>query len=302
MEKSRLRPWIAAMVLVILYAIDIVVVGRITGTTLPLPAASMVPEAALILIAVVVILGFKGNVKEALPFKKTELLKIIGTFLIWLGVFLGTMLATMVLAYFFPKEIMGVNEEIGAMMGGLSLPVALLMIAVTPAVCEELSFRGALYYFLKEKGNKWAPILTTAAIFGIFHGSVWRFLPTAVLGIAMGWLLYESGNMLYNMLFHFINNAVPVLLMFATSGLVGTAAPTMEEIPAAVVGLYMIYASAAPFLVYAGVYLFHKKDRNRKGRLLPKEKHRILICMTIISVLMVALGMMILMSSFADFF
>lgn len=302
MEKSRLRTWIAAMVLVILYALDIVVGGRIAGMTLPLPAASMVPEAALILIAVVVVLGFKGNVKEAFPFKKPEFLKIVGTILIWLGTFLGTMLVTMITAYFFPKEIMGVNEQIGGMMGGLSLPVALIMVAVTPAVCEELSFRGALYYFLKEKGNKWAPILVTAAIFGIFHGSIWRFLPTAVLGVVMGWLLYESGNMFYNMLFHFVNNAVPVLLMFATSNLVEAASPGMEEIPGAVVGAYMLYASAAPFLVYAGNYLFHKKDGDRQRKLMPREKHRILACMTIISVLMITLGMLIIMNSVAGLF
>lgn len=302
MEKSRLRPWIASMVLVVLYAIDIVVVGRIAAGGLPLPASSMIPEAALVLIAVLVVLGFKGNAKEAFSFKKPEFLKIAGTVLVWLGVFLGTMLATMIMAYFFPREIMGVNEQIGGMVEGLTLPVALLMMAVTPAVCEELSFRGALYYFLKEKGNKWAPILVTAAIFGIFHGSIWRFLPTAVLGVAMGWLLYESENMIYNMLFHFINNAAPVLLMFATSQFAGPQTMAMVEIPAATVGIYMIYASAAPFLVYAGNYLFHKKDNKRQRKMLPKEKHRILVCMTIIAVLMVSLGILIIMSSFTNFF
>ena len=37
--------------------------------------------------------------------------------------------------------------------------------------------------------------------------------PTAILGVALGYLLVETDNLFYSMLFHFVNNAVPVLLL-----------------------------------------------------------------------------------------
>lgn len=56
--------------------------------------------------------------------------------------------------------------------------------------------------------------MLTGCIFGAFHGSIWRFLPTAILGMAMAYLLTETGNMVYNMLFHAVNNLLPLVLLF----------------------------------------------------------------------------------------
>ena len=62
--------------------------------------------------------------------------------------------------------------------------------------------------------EKWIPILVTAAVFGLFHGSIIRFFPTFLLGIVLGYLVYETNNMFYNVMFHAINNIIPVLVLY----------------------------------------------------------------------------------------
>ena len=47
-------------------------------------------------------------------------------------------------------------------------------------------------------------------IFGLFHGSVWRFLPTAILGGVLTYIMLETENMFYPALFHFTNNFLPL--------------------------------------------------------------------------------------------
>lgn len=73
--------------------------------------------------------------------------------------------------------------------------------------------------------------MLTGCIFGAFHGSIWRFFPTAILGMAMAYLLAETGNMVYNIMFHAINNLLPLVLMFGMQWLMD--------------GLYQVAGSAA---------------------------------------------------------
>ncbi|TWU18334.1 ABC transporter permease subunit/CPBP intramembrane protease [Allorhodopirellula heiligendammensis] len=92
-------------------------------------------------------------------------------------------------------------------------PVLLLStLALAPAVIEELCFRGYLFSAFRSVLRPWPTIMTTAVLFGLFHvfvGStllIERFLPTTLLGIALGWVAYRSGSVLPGMLMHFLHN------------------------------------------------------------------------------------------------
>jgi ABC-2 type transport system permease protein/sodium transport system permease protein len=92
--------------------------------------------------------------------------------------------------------------------------VLLATMAVAPAVIEELCFRGYLFSAFSSVLRPWQTIMTTAVLFGLFHvfvGStllVERFLPTTLLGIALGWLAYRSGSVWPGMLMHFLHNGL----------------------------------------------------------------------------------------------
>ena len=90
--------------------------------------------------------------------------------------------------------------------------LVLLVVAVTPAICEEIAFRGALLTCFRGKRSKWTGIIIVGLFFGACHGSVWRMVPTAILGLVMGYVLFETENIFYCMLIHFTNNAFSVIL------------------------------------------------------------------------------------------
>ena len=111
-------------------------------------------------------------------------------------------------------------------------------------------------------------------------------IPTAILGVAMGYIFLETENMLYNMLFHFVNNAVPVLLLGLVSRLaefvgaseVWEAASAMEavEMPLMTVGVYVMEAGGVPLLIYIGNYFLHRGQRGYERGLFPPEKKKLM--------------------------
>lgn len=90
--------------------------------------------------------------------------------------------------------------------------VDVLALALSPACCEELLFRGFLLRARpREMGTPWA-VVTNALLFGAFHLSVHRFLPTAALGAVLALLVLRTGSIVPAMLFHLLNNTAALLV------------------------------------------------------------------------------------------
>jgi membrane protease YdiL (CAAX protease family) len=92
------------------------------------------------------------------------------------------------------------------------LTFLLFVLAVSPAICEEALFRGALLSGLRQRMPPWAAVLFTAFLFGCFHLSIYRVVPTAILGALLGYITLRGRSIVPAMAAHFINNAAAVLL------------------------------------------------------------------------------------------
>jgi membrane protease YdiL (CAAX protease family) len=91
----------------------------------------------------------------------------------------------------------------------------LIMIAVLPAVGEELIFRGIIQRgLLKQFGNPHLAIWLAAILFSAIHLQFFGFVPRMLMGVAMGYLLFWSGNLWYPIIAHLTNNAVSVIIAF----------------------------------------------------------------------------------------
>lgn len=97
------------------------------------------------------------------------------------------------------------------MLEGQSSVSLVLSLALGPAVCEELLFRGTILGLLRRTLRPWPAILLTAVLFGALHLSYFRMLPTATLGLVMGVAAYRSGSIFPAMIIHFLNNSLAVL-------------------------------------------------------------------------------------------
>ncbi len=97
--------------------------------------------------------------------------------------------------------------------------VNLLIIALVPAIGEELMFRGVLLNLFKEwtKSKHFAVILS-AFIFSTIHLQFFGFLPRFLLGVLFGYLFVWSGNILIPISLHFVNNATAVCVYYFLHG------------------------------------------------------------------------------------
>lgn len=96
------------------------------------------------------------------------------------------------------------------------LALNLFVMAVMPALGEEIFFRGILQTVLGEKLNRHLAVWITAFIFSAIHLQFYGFLPRFLLGAALGYLFLFSGSIWASIVAHFINNALAVLLFFLT--------------------------------------------------------------------------------------
>jgi len=96
-----------------------------------------------------------------------------------------------------------------------SFSVNFVMIAVLPAIGEELIFRGVFQRILTRLFNSGhLAILITSIVFSALHLQFYGFLPRFILGLVFGYLFFWSGTLWLPVIAHFVNNAVSVILVY----------------------------------------------------------------------------------------
>ena len=139
----------------------------------------------------------------------------IGWFLTWLQGFVLQV----------PDELLAGLQGLLTADGPGRLVWLLFLVAVTPAICEELLFRGVLLQSLSRELPMVRAVLISAVVFGMFHLSFQtaiRFFPTLWIGLLIGYVVWNTQSILAGMLMHVLNNAVAVLLVsFSTADALG---------------------------------------------------------------------------------
>ncbi|MGA9406816.1 MAG: CPBP family intramembrane glutamic endopeptidase [Bacteroidota bacterium] len=103
----------------------------------------------------------------------------------------------------------------------------IVVVALTPALCEELLFRGLIQKNMTLATNKKAGFIFTGIIFGLYHVNPFLLVPLAGLGILFGFFMYRSETILIPMAAHFINNIVSVMGVYYESDIKNSAALSM---------------------------------------------------------------------------
>ena len=74
----------------------------------------------------------------------------------------------------------------------LPMPVLVLLLAVTPAVCEEIFFRGSVLSGLRRDLSPALCVAWQALLFGLAHASIHRLVPTAILGALLAVVMLRA--------------------------------------------------------------------------------------------------------------
>ena len=203
---------------------------------------------------------------------------------------------TMMMAWLFPKQMFSVSGDLNSFITSVPPLVSVFISCVMPAVCEEAMHRGFILKSFQTKWkNPWILCGAMGILFGLFHGSIWRFLPTALLGGVLTYLMVKTENMIYPALFHFINNFMPGLL----AGSSGTSAQTEQVtavlmqngFPLVFLGIYIAMACVVPFGFYTGAYLLRKGEEGKIQKYLTSDKA--LVFLVVLTVLPILLGMFV---------
>jgi hypothetical protein len=132
--------------------------------------------------------------------------------------------------------------------------INVLMIAILPALAEEILFRGALAGLLKDwTKNMHAAVLISSLVFAAIHLQFYGFLPRFLLGVVLGYLFFWSGSIWLPVAAHFTNNFLSVFIEFLyRKGYIHTNAEDFGANNAAWLTLLSITAiSAIMYFIYS---------------------------------------------------
>ena len=104
-------------------------------------------------------------------------------------------------------------QERTAWMSEISPPVLIFFLALVPALCEELFFRGYALSGLRASLGKPAAVALVAIAFGMSHYSAHRLVMTSALGLLLGLLVVQYGSIWPAMLAHLMHNAISVTVL-----------------------------------------------------------------------------------------
>ena len=277
MEQKRLKPWhgiacfVVTMVVFVLAAKPIQAALGLYGVA--------ITELMLLAIAIAAALIFKQNLKEVFPIKLPRLRDIIGVLIFWVGGYLAVTMATAPIALFFPEEMVAVSGGLNDVMSSEGMLLGILIVSVMPAICEEALHRGFILHTFKGVKKPWMIVLSMGIIFGVFHLNLLRFVPTAILGACLTWIMLKTENMLLPVLFHGVNNLYSVLSGFAMKDTLTSAASGGQvamDLTAileldwvakvSAIGVYLMLGLIAFPLMLAGTALMKKKGEKIKGK------------------------------------
>lgn len=142
------------------------------------------------------------------------------------------------------------------------LIINLLLMALLPAVAEELTFRGVLQKLLQ--GTKVAEaqsckvphvaIWCSAILFSAIHLQFYGFLPRMLMGALFGYALAWTGSLLAPILMHFTNNAAAVVLYFISL----RAGWDMKQIDAIGTNNTLWLGVVSMVITIVGIYAFRR--------------------------------------------
>lgn len=159
------------------------------------------------------------------------------------------------------KAFLKVNSVYGLLFN-------IFMIAVLPALGEELLFRGVIQrIFTRWTRNHHWGIWISAILFSALHLQFYGFVPRMLLGALFGYLLVWSGSLWLPILAHFINNGFAVIAMYLIDKKV--ISPELETIGSDAGSYYLAVIS---MLIVAG-FTWQVKKQNAENQIQLNENY-----------------------------
>ncbi|MDO5154593.1 MAG: ABC transporter permease subunit/CPBP intramembrane protease [Eubacteriales bacterium] len=212
--KEGSVPSIAEGLLVLVVALLLMIyIGGMLSVKHP-KIGLVIPQLFIGLLPIVASVYIKAYPKKIFKLQLPGIRHVVGGAFLWIGVGSASLLISALLSAIFPGDSQSLNDEYLHILDGIPFWGGLLLIALMPAVCEEIMFRGYLLSACREKMNATKTVLLVSVLFGFSHMSLIKFVPTMLLGIALAYAVLQSESLVVSSLMHFLNNGFAVLLIY----------------------------------------------------------------------------------------
>lgn len=209
-----------------------------------------VSQLLILAIPLLVTWYMKTDVKKLFALKRPAAKTLLPSLVLYVGTWCLVMGLSSLLVILLPESTQNVADAFSA-MAEQPLWSLLLVTAVMPGIGEEILFRGFLFGSLREKLGKsrgkelacemevrngtagytgpgkqeglqkkagtgkqsLSAIVISALIFGLFHMSLVKLLPTALLGASFAYVVHKTGSIYVTMFLHFLNNTISMLAL-----------------------------------------------------------------------------------------
>lgn len=176
---------------------------------------------------------------------------------IQMGVYLQRVIKT-------PEELEVVARklfDLGGLPGGVWTLLAI--VAISPAICEEALFRGVILSSLKDRLPNWAVIGIIGLLFGLFHLSIYKVIPTGLSGALFAYLVIRSGSIVCSAIAHALLNGLAILL--ETGNLPSALLSRLEGVDIEHNGLPTAWVIAGTVVFITGIALVEIDARRRRA-------------------------------------
>jgi sodium transport system permease protein len=120
--------------------------------------------------------------------------------------------------------------------------MTLLAVGAAPGICEETMFRGVILGLLRKRWPAIRSCAIVAVLFGLFHMSSYRLVPTALLGFILGLLVVRSKSIFPSMLLHAFNNGISVLIVALSLNVDKSPGLIVAAVISTIIGSWLVFA------------------------------------------------------------
>ena len=154
----------------------------------------------------------KSDVRTLFSLRTPKIKDVAGGFILYIGVYALMLVVSFALMRLFPESTENTQMAFDVLMEQPFILVVLVM-TIMPAIGEELYFRGLIFGSLRHRYPAVWAIVISSFIFGVFHLSLVKILPTGMLGACFAYVAYKSGSIYIGMFLHFFNNLMSAIAM-----------------------------------------------------------------------------------------
>lgn len=206
----------------------------------------------------------RENIKERFSLNLPSIRDFFGAALVFIGSVAISNELSVIIMKFAPLS----NETDAAFLSeyfsNTSPFVALVFVALIPAICEEMLYRGyILNSFKTDKSRVILPIIASSVLFSAAHLDLYKALPVLVLGTGFGIIAVLSNSILLTVIAHFVNNSLSVIAFYATGNYSDTGSASLILGTKATVFISLIGLAFGVLLILGGIAVF--KNKKIKG-------------------------------------